>query len=170
MKDTVDLTVNGLKYSVVCEKSDSLLRILRDHLGLLGTKEGCGHGECGSCTVVLNGEAVTACTVRKKEKIEGSEIEVLTGMYVKEITSEGVLCEPTGLADPCLDVGVEVTVDAERVISCDGVVVGTGREPINVLFKNLQGRVPELYAIGDCVKPRWAYNATGEGARVAIGL
>jgi len=84
MKDSVNLTVNGLKYSVICEKSESLLDILRDHLGLLGAKEGCGYGECGSCTVVLNGEAVTACTMRDKDKIEGSEIMTIEGLADKE--------------------------------------------------------------------------------------
>jgi len=84
MKDSVNLTVNGLKYSVICEKSESLLDILRDHLGLMGTKEGCGYGECGSCTVILNGEAVTACTMRDKDKIEGSEIMTIEGLADKE--------------------------------------------------------------------------------------
>ena len=84
MKDSVNFTVNGLKYSVVYDKSESLLDILRDHLGLMGTKEGCGYGECGSCTVILNGEAVTACTMRKKDKIEGSEIITIEGLADKE--------------------------------------------------------------------------------------
>ncbi|HDZ89982.1 MAG: (2Fe-2S)-binding protein [Deltaproteobacteria bacterium] len=84
MKDTVNLTVNGVRYSVACEKSESLLDILRDRLGLFGAKEGCGYGECGSCTVILDGEAVTACTMRDKERIDGSEIMTIEGLADNE--------------------------------------------------------------------------------------
>jgi len=96
--------------------------------------------------------------------------EVITGMYVKEIVANGILCEPPGATPNTFDVPAMVTVGAEKLIECDTIVVGTGREPLNHLFRELQGKVPELYAIGDCVKPRWAYNATGEGATLGITI
>ncbi len=80
MKNIIDITVNDIQYSVACEKGESLLEILRDHLGLMGAKEGCGYGECGTCTVIMNGKAVTACTVRSMAKINGSEIKTIEGL------------------------------------------------------------------------------------------
>ncbi len=80
MNTAIKITVNGIGYTVTCEKTASLLEILRDHLGLLGAKEGCGYGECGSCTVIMNGKAVTSCTVRGLAKIEGSEIQTIEGL------------------------------------------------------------------------------------------
>ncbi len=80
MKNIIDITVNDIQYSVACEKGENLLEILRDHLGLMGAKEGCGYGECGTCTVILNGKAVTACTVRSMAKINGSEIKTIEGL------------------------------------------------------------------------------------------
>ena len=70
MAETITLTVNGIKQTVVCTGKESLLEILRDYLDLTGTKEGCGYGACGSCTVVVNGEAVKSCTLRGKEKLK----------------------------------------------------------------------------------------------------
>lgn len=84
MKDSIHLTVNGIQYSVFCDSSASLLDILRDHLNLLGSKEGCGYGECGSCTVILNGEAITACTIRKKNKIQKSNVITIEGLADEE--------------------------------------------------------------------------------------
>lgn len=80
MKEHINITVNGMKHLVDCEKSSSLLEILRDHLGLMGAKEGCGYGECGACTVIMNGKAVAACTVRNTAKINDSEIITIEGL------------------------------------------------------------------------------------------
>ncbi len=57
------LTINSMVHQITCDPATRLLDLLRDHLGLLGTKEGCGIGECGTCTVLLDGEAVNACLV-----------------------------------------------------------------------------------------------------------
>lgn len=59
----VDLTLNGERQSVDAAPLARLLDVLRGPLGLTGTKEGCGEGECGSCTVLLDGEPVNACLV-----------------------------------------------------------------------------------------------------------
>ena len=105
-----------------------------------------------------------------KPELKNKEVTIITGSYVKEFTGKSVLYEPSGFIAHALDVGVLKTSYAETQIPCDTLVVGTGREPNNVLFRALQGKVKEVYAIGDCVKPRWSYSATGEGASVAINI
>jgi carbon-monoxide dehydrogenase small subunit len=80
MAETITLTVNGIKQTVVCTGKESLLEILRDDFDLTGAKEGCGYGACGSCTVVVNGEAVKSCTLRGKEKLDGIEVTTIEGL------------------------------------------------------------------------------------------
>jgi aerobic carbon-monoxide dehydrogenase small subunit len=60
---TFSLRVNGVERSVTAPPMARLLDVLRNELGLTGTKEGCGEGECGSCSVLLNGELVNSCLV-----------------------------------------------------------------------------------------------------------
>jgi aerobic carbon-monoxide dehydrogenase small subunit len=59
----ISLTVNGESKSVRAHPMERLLDVLRRELGLTGTKEGCGEGECGSCSVLINGEVVTSCLI-----------------------------------------------------------------------------------------------------------
>ena len=80
MSERITLTVNGVRRTVSCTAKESLLEILRDALDLTGAKEGCGYGACGSCTVVVNGEAVKACTLRGREKLEGIEVLTIEGL------------------------------------------------------------------------------------------
>ncbi len=77
-KRQIELRVNGRSYIVEVSPQDLLVDVLRDHLGLTGTKVGCGTGECGACTVLLDGRPVNACLIlawraQKKEilTIEG---------------------------------------------------------------------------------------------------
>ena len=58
----IDLRVNGTRHSVNADSGVSLLTVLRDQLGLTGSKYGCGEGQCGACTVLLDGVAVRSCT------------------------------------------------------------------------------------------------------------
>lgn len=62
-KVQVSVTVNGVAYSLTLAARDSLLEVLREHLGLMGAKEGCGHGDCGACLVLMDGLLVNACLV-----------------------------------------------------------------------------------------------------------
>jgi carbon-monoxide dehydrogenase small subunit len=78
-KYQVSTTINGDEYEFLCEAQQTLLDILRDELMLSGTKEGCSTGDCGSCTVMLNGTMVCSCLVLAVET-EGCKIETIEGM------------------------------------------------------------------------------------------
>lgn len=76
---TVNLTVNGKKKTVVTAPNRRLLDILREDLGLLGTKEGCGIGECGACTVILDGRKVNSCMVLVGQA-DGASVVTIEGL------------------------------------------------------------------------------------------
>lgn len=59
----IHLTINGTPYDLNAAPDETLMDILREHLHFTGTKDGCGEGECGACTVLLNGQAVNSCLV-----------------------------------------------------------------------------------------------------------
>lgn len=75
----VTITVNGEPRTADVAASESLLNVLRDDLDLPGTKDACEQGECGSCTVILDGEAVCSCLVMAADA-EGSEVTTVEGM------------------------------------------------------------------------------------------
>ncbi len=79
MKRIVELLVNGEAYEVAVEPQTTLLEALRRELGLTGTKEGCGTGECGSCTVLVNGAAILSCLTLAVD-CEGQEITTVEGL------------------------------------------------------------------------------------------
>lgn len=78
MKKNIHLTVNGTAYDAFCAEDATLLSLLREDLGLTGTKGGCGAGECGACTVILNGKAVNSCMVLALET-EGAQVRTIEG-------------------------------------------------------------------------------------------
>lgn len=75
----VTLRVNGQPVQVCVEPRRTLLSVLREELGLTGAKRGCGHGNCGACTVILDGETVYACLTLAIE-CEGREIRTVEGL------------------------------------------------------------------------------------------
>jgi carbon-monoxide dehydrogenase small subunit len=77
----IKLHVNGAKKSVDVPPMKRLLDTLREDLGLTGTKEGCGEGECGACTVLVDGAAVNSCLVPTCQ-VEGAELSTVEGMAV----------------------------------------------------------------------------------------
>ena len=74
----IKLTVNSSEYEVDCPGDMTLLSLLRGELGLTGTKEGCGAGECGACTVILNGVPVNSCLVLAAEA-DGGDVLTIEG-------------------------------------------------------------------------------------------
>lgn len=75
----VRTTINGDAYEFVCEPDESLLDVLRNRLALTGAKEGCGTGDCGACSVTLEGRLVCSCLVLGAEA-EGKKIATIEGM------------------------------------------------------------------------------------------
>ena len=75
----IRLTVNGTEHSLDLDPSMPLLWAIRDHIGLTGTKYGCGIAQCGSCTVLLDGEAVRSCQVAAREAA-GRRVTTIEGL------------------------------------------------------------------------------------------
>jgi carbon-monoxide dehydrogenase small subunit len=75
----VSTTVNGDPVDFVCTPDEPLLDVLRNRLGLTGAKEGCGTGDCGACSIMLDGKLVCSCLVLGAEA-EGRKIETVEGM------------------------------------------------------------------------------------------
>jgi carbon-monoxide dehydrogenase small subunit len=85
MKRSVNFTVNGIGRTVEVSPMKRLLDVLREDLGLTGTKEGCGEGECGACSVLINDELVNSCLVPVLQ-VEGAAV-----CTVEELAKDGNL-------------------------------------------------------------------------------
>ena len=78
-KHHVTTTINGEPVEYLCEAQQTMLDVLRDELGLTGSKEGCGSGDCGSCTIICDGEIVCSCLMLGVEA-EGRKITTIEGV------------------------------------------------------------------------------------------
>lgn len=119
-KIKVNLKVNGKNENLEVDPKERLLDTIRERLKLTGTKEGCGIGECGACTVILNGEAVNSCMVLTGQA-DGSEI----------LTVEGL--ETDGKLDPLQEAFVE-----HHAIQCGFCTPGMLMSAKALLNKNPQ--------------------------------
>jgi carbon-monoxide dehydrogenase small subunit len=79
LKTPISLNVNGDSYETLVSPTQTLLALLRDDLGLTGTKEGCSNGNCGACTVILDGRSVDSCLVLGVEA-ENCEVVTIEGL------------------------------------------------------------------------------------------
>ena len=79
MKTIIQLTVNGEEFEVAVEPNRTLLQVLREDLGFTGTKHGCGLGDCGACTVHLDGKPVNSCLVLTVQA-NGREVLTIEGL------------------------------------------------------------------------------------------
>jgi carbon-monoxide dehydrogenase small subunit len=79
MKQHICTSINGEVTEFLCDTSETLLRVLRDNLQLTGTKEGCGSGDCGACSVMLNDRLVCSCLVLAVE-VQNSRVDTIEGM------------------------------------------------------------------------------------------
>ena len=84
-KVRIQAIINGEEVEFLCEPRQSLLEVLRETLGLTGTKEGCNNGNCGACNVILDGVLVNSCLVLAVE-IQGRSVTTIEGIA----TSEGL--------------------------------------------------------------------------------
>lgn len=101
MENKYTFTVNGKQVTVTVRDTTTLLEILREHLGLTGTKEGCGKGECGACTVLMNGKAVNSCLVLVPQ-IEGQEVVTIEGL---NSDSQGKLLQESFVSEGAVQCG-----------------------------------------------------------------
>ena len=83
----IELSVNGKNYQLKVEPRRTLVEVLRENLGLLGTKKSCNEGECGACTLIMDGKAVTSCLVLALDA-QGKDIITVEGL------SEGETLHP----------------------------------------------------------------------------
>jgi carbon-monoxide dehydrogenase small subunit len=104
-KHLITTTVNGDPQELLCDPGATLLDLLRDDLGLTGTKEGCGSGDCGACTVVLDGQMVCSCLVFAAEAdgrtvstieavAEGSELHPVQRQFLEHGALQCGFCTP----------------------------------------------------------------------------
>jgi len=83
MKQSISFKLNGKPVSVAVEGDESLLTVIRTNLDQTGTKYGCGMGECGACTVIMDNETVRSCMLLV-EDVAGKEITTIEGLSVDE--------------------------------------------------------------------------------------
>jgi aerobic carbon-monoxide dehydrogenase small subunit len=81
MKKNISITLNGKKTDLEVPSHRLLLDLLRDEIGLTGTKEGCGTGDCGACTVLLNGKPVNSCLIFSGE-LDGADVVTIEGLKI----------------------------------------------------------------------------------------
>lgn len=81
MKQMITLSVNGDIYELAVTGHQRLIDVVRDEIGMTGTKEGCGEGECGACTVIMDGRPVNSCLVLAAQA-DGAEIVTIEGLMV----------------------------------------------------------------------------------------
>jgi aerobic-type carbon monoxide dehydrogenase small subunit (CoxS/CutS family) len=81
MEETISFQLNGKKTDALIDPTETLLWVLRNHFGLTGTKYGCGMGFCGSCTVLIDNEAVRSCTIPVGD-VKGKNVVTIEGLAV----------------------------------------------------------------------------------------
>ena len=104
MSGSYDLVVNGRSVSVTCDGSVPLLTVLRDHLGLRGTKFGCGTEQCGACMVLIDGKPEYSCA-REAQTVAGKAVVTVEGLWNGEELSalqKAFLDEQAGQCGYCL--------------------------------------------------------------------
>ena len=133
----MQLRINGVDYDVAVHPLSRLLDVLREDLLLTGTKEGCGEGECGACTVLVEGEPVCACLVPVAQ-VEGAAITTIEGVgedhplqraFVEHGGAQCGICTP-GMILAALDIAPDASLDEMRVRLAGNICRCTGYEAI----------------------------------------
>jgi isoquinoline 1-oxidoreductase alpha subunit len=134
----ISLNVNGKAYKLDVAPDTPLLWVLRDHLDLKGTKYSCGIGECGTCTVHINGKAVRSCTMtvgevkkRKITTIEGlPQNHPVKQAWIKEQVPQCGYCQPGVIMQVAAHLSQKPTPNADQVIrKMDDVLCRCGSYP-----------------------------------------
>jgi len=111
----VQFTLNGREVDVAAHPMRRLLDVLREDCELTGTKEGCGEGECGACTVLIDGQAVVSCLVpfaqverRDVRTIEGADAQALQRAFMDHVGAQCGICTP-GMIMAAMSLGPDPT-------------------------------------------------------------
>lgn len=131
------LTLNGKSVDVNASPAARLLDVLREECGLTGTKEGCGEGECGACSVLIDGEVVCSCLVpfAQAENAEVLTIEGLNGthplqkLFMDEVGAQCGICTP-GMIMAAITLGEKPTLDEVKVALAGNLCRCTGYSAI----------------------------------------
>ncbi len=148
-KIDIKIQVNGTWHELSVNPGDRLVDVLRDQLDLTGTKEGCGEGECGACTVNLNGRAVLSCLMLAVQAdngfiltIEGlhkgAELHPLQKAFVSEAAVQCGFCTPGMImaAKPLIENDPEATEGMIRQHLCNNLCRCTGYDqPVKAVLK-----------------------------------
>jgi isoquinoline 1-oxidoreductase alpha subunit len=134
----ISLHVNGKVFQVDVSNDTPLLWVLRDYLNLKGTKYSCGIGECGSCTVHLDGKAVRSCTISVGE-VQRKKIITIEGLpenhpvkkaWVKEQVVQCGYCQPGVIMQVAALLSQKPALDADQIITkMDDVICRCGTYP-----------------------------------------
>jgi carbon-monoxide dehydrogenase small subunit/xanthine dehydrogenase small subunit len=127
------LTLNGEPREAVSAPMSRLLDVLREEFGLTGTKEGCGEGECGACTVLIDGAPVCSCLVPLVQ-VEGANVQTIEGLgndhplqheFMNEVGAQCGICTP-GMIMAALSLGENPTLDDIKVALAGNLCRCTG--------------------------------------------
>jgi aerobic-type carbon monoxide dehydrogenase small subunit (CoxS/CutS family) len=129
-------TLNGAAADVAAHPMARLLDVLREECGLTGTKEGCGEGECGACTVLVDGEPVCACLIPVAQ-VEGADVRTIEGLgddhplqrlFMDEVGAQCGICTPGMIlaALPLGETGEPPTLDDVRTALAGNLCRCTG--------------------------------------------
>jgi carbon-monoxide dehydrogenase small subunit len=118
----VRFTLNGVATDVDAHSMSRLLDVVREQCALTGTKEGCGEGECGACTVLIDGDPVCSCLVPLAQ-VEGADVETIEGLggdhplqhaFMSEVGAQCGICTP-GMIMAALPLAPNATLDEIKV-------------------------------------------------------
>ncbi|MCX8118021.1 MAG: (2Fe-2S)-binding protein [Desulfobacterota bacterium] len=147
----VTLNVNGKKVNVDVPEEATLLWVLRDHLKLTGTKYGCGIGECGACTVHIDGKAERSCTISVGQ-VKGKKITTIEGLpethpvkkaWIQEQVPQCGFCQPGIIMQVAALLAKKPTPTADQIIAqMDDVICRCGTYPR--IKKGIQTAVKSL--------------------------
>jgi len=126
LKHPVELRINGHSFQVEIETHRTLLEVLRQDLGLTGAKEGCDSGECGACTVLIDGRAVLSCLILAIEA-QGKEITTIEGL------AEGESLDP-----------IQKAFIEEGAVQCGFCIPGMIMSAKGLLNKNASPTLQEI--------------------------
>ncbi len=145
------MTLNGTVVDVDASPAARLLDVLREDCGLTGTKEGCGEGECGACSVLIDGEVVCSCLVPfgQAENTEVLTIEGLNGthplqeLFMNEVGAQCGICTP-GMILAALSLSEKPTLDEVKIALAGNLCRCTGYSAIYRAIMKWRGMpIPE---------------------------